>query len=124
MIADMTGPNSGFIPINQAQQGGSYQPLQQSEAGEAMEMRQRHSRVQPEHDYQPVQQGEVEDGQGEQLSREEEIQRRYEQTAQGSPTVESSSAAVRRGKQRAVNGPDEETHPALRDDLDVIAHAI
>lgn len=61
MIADMTGPNGGFIPTN-AQQGGRYQPLQQSEAGEAMEMRQRQSRNQPGYDYQPVQQGEAEEG--------------------------------------------------------------
>ena len=89
-----------------------------------MEMRQRQSRTQPGYGYQPVQQGEVEDGLGEQLSREEGIRGRYEQTAPGSPIAESSSAAVRRGNQRAVNGPDEEIHPALRDDPDVISHAI
>lgn len=72
MIADMTGPNGGFIPIDRAQQGGSYQPLQQSEAGEAMEMTQRQSRNQPGYDYQPVQQGGAEaDGRGQRLSRGE-----------------------------------------------------
>ena len=120
MIADMTGPNGGFIPLNQAQQGGSYQPLQQSEAGEAVEMRQRQSRTRSGYDYQPVQQGEV----GEGKPPEDAIQRRYGQTARDSPMAESSSVPVRRGKQRVVSGPDGQTHPALRDDPDVISHAI
>lgn len=120
MIADMTGPNGGFIPISQAQQVGRYQPLQQSDGGEAMEMRQQQSRTQPGYDYQPVQQGDVE----EQLSSEEGIQGRYEPAAPGPLIAESSSAAVRRGKQRGVSGPNQEIHPALRNDADVISHAI
>lgn len=84
-------------------------------------MRQRQNRNQSGYDYQPVQQGEVEEeGPGEPVSR-----RRYEgPMAAGSPRAESSSAAVRRGKQKAVSVPDEETHPALMDDPDVISHAI
>ena len=125
MIADMTGPNGGFVPRNQVQQGGTYQPLQQHEAGlEAMEMRQRQSRAQPGYDYQPVQQGEMEDGRGEQMAPEEGMQRQYEQAAPRFPTGESSLAAQRRAKQRAVNVPDEDIHPALRDDPDVVSHAI
>ena len=90
-----------------------------------MEMRQRQpTNQQPGYDYQPVQQGEVEDSPGEQVSREEGIRRRYDQAAPVAPGVESSSGAVRRGKQRAVSGPDEEIHPALRDDPDVISHAV
>lgn len=120
MIADMTGPNGGFIPRNQAQQGGSYQPLQQSEVGEAIEMRQRQSRAQPGYDYQPVQQGEMEEGE----PREDLIQRRYEQAALGSSREESSSAAARRGEHMASNVPGQETHPALRNDPDLILHAL
>ncbi len=89
-----------------------------------MEMRQQQSRTQPGYDYQPVQQGEVEDGQGEQLSPEEGIQGRYEPAASGPLIAESSSAAVMRGKQRAVSGPNQEIHPALRNDQDLISHAI
>lgn len=124
MIADMTGPNGGFIPINQAQQGGSYQPLQQSEAGEAMEMRQRQSRAQPGYDYQPVQQREMEEGEGQRLSREDVVQRQYDPPVSRAPMAESSLAAVRRGKQRAGDGPDGATHPALGDDPGVVSHAI
>ena len=83
-------------------------------------MRQRQSRTQPGYDYQAVQQGEVEEGD----SRQDAMQRQYEQAALGSPTAESSSAAVRRGEQRAVNGPGGETHPALRNDPDLISHAL
>ena len=129
MIADMTAPNGGFIPRNQTQQAGSYQPLQQNDAGDAMEMRQQvqqQSRSQPGYDYQPVQQGEVEEGVGGQhLSREEAMQRRYEQSGPSSPITESSSAAaVRQGKQREGNGPNGETHPAFRNDPDAIATAM
>ena len=126
MIADMTGPNGGFVPRNQAQQGGNYQPLQQHDAGEAMEMRQRQTRAQPGYDYQPVQQGEMEDGRGEQMSPELGMQKQYEQAAPRFPTGESSLAAERRAKQRTVNVPvpDEDIHPALRDDPDVVSHAI
>ena len=124
MIADMTGPNGGFVPRNQAQQGGNYQPLQQNDAVEAMEMRQRNNRAQPGYDYQPVQQGEMEDGRGEQISPEEEMQRRYDQASPSFPTGESSLAAQRRARQRTVNVPDEDVHPALRDDPDVVSHAV
>ncbi|CAD6591275.1 MAG: hypothetical protein ASARMPRED_005290 [Alectoria sarmentosa] len=127
MIADMTGPHGAFIPMNQSQHhGGSYQPLQQSEAGDVMEMRQRQpTNQQPGYDYEPVQRGEVEEGPGEQVLGEEGVLRRqYEQTAAVAPGVESSSSAVRRGKQRAARGPDEEIHPALRDDPDVMSHAV
>ena len=124
MIADMTGPNGGFIPISQAQQVGRYQPLQQSDGGEAMEMRQQQSRTQLGYDYQPVQQGDVEDGQGEQLSSEEGIQGRYEPASPGPLIAGSSSAPVRRGRQSAVSAPNQDVHPALRNDPDVISHAI
>ena len=128
MIADMTGPHGAFIPMNQSRHGGSYQPLQQSEAGgDVMEMRQRQptNQPQPGYDYQPVQQGEVEEGPGEQvLGGEEGVRRPYERTAAVAPGVESSSSAVRRGKQRTARGPDEEIHPALRDDPDVMSHAV
>ena len=148
MIADMTGPNGGFVPRNQAQQGGNYQPLQQHDAGEAMEMRQRltraqqgydyqpsqqndameirqrQTRAQPGYEYQPVQQGEMEDLRAEQMSPEEGMQRQYEQAAPAFPTGESSLAAQRRAKQRTVNVPDEDIHPALRDDPDAVSHAI
>ena len=129
MIADMTGPNGGFVPRNQAQQGGNYQPLHQNDyqplqQTEAMEMRQRQIRAQPGYDYQPVQQGEMEDARGEQMSPEEGMQRQYEQEAPAFPTGESSLAAQRRAKQRTVNVPDEDIHPALRDDPDVVSHAI
>lgn len=125
MIADMTGPNGNFIPRNQAQQSGSYQPLQQSDASEAMEMRQQQSRSHPGYDYQPVQQREGEDGQGQQLSREDVIQRRYQQQmGNGSPHVGSPSAAVRRSQPRGLTGPDGETHPAFRDDPELTTHAI
>ena len=124
MIADMTGPNGGFVPRNQAQQGGTYQPLQQTDTGEVMEMRQPQSRAQPGYDYQPVQQSEMEDGPGEQMSPEEGTQRQYEQVVPSFPTGESSLAAQRRGKQRTVNVPDEDIHPALRGDPDEVSHAI
>lgn len=124
MITDMTGPNGGFIPRNQAQQGGSYQPLRHSDAGDAMEMRQRQSRTQTGYDYQPVQQGEVEEGEDSQPSQDDVNRRRYEQTAPTSPVAESSSAARSRGKQRVVSGLDSEIHPALRNDPDLIAQAI
>lgn len=126
MIADMTGPNGNFIPRNQVQQSGSYQPLQQSDASEAMEMRQQQqSRSQARYDYQPVQQTEGEEDQGQHLSREDVFQRRYQQQiGSGSPRVESPSAAVRRGQQRGVTGPDGETHPAFRDDPETTTHAI
>ena len=124
MIADMTGPNGGFIPITQTQQGGSYQQLQQSEAGEAMEMRQRQSRTQPGYDYQPVQQGEVDEGEDQRLPRGQGNRRQHEQTAPGTPTAESSSAAVRRSNLSVVNRVNEEIHPALRNDPDVISHAL
>ena len=115
MIADMTGPNGSFIPRNQAQQAGSYQPLQSSEAGEAMEMQQRQSRTQPGHDYRPVQQGEMEEREVQPISRGDvnHSQMSHEQMDAGSPMAES---AMRRGKQRAGNGPGDETHPALRND--------
>ena len=87
-------------------------------------MRQRQSRAQPGYDYQPVQQGETEDGRGEQMSREEGMQRRCEQAAPGFLTGESSLAAERRAKQRTVYVPDKDVHPALRDDPDVVSHAI
>lgn len=125
MIADMTGPNGNFIPRNQAQQSGSYQPLQQSDASEAMEMRQQHSRSHPGYDYQPVQQREGVEGQGQHVSREDVIQRRYQQQiGSGSPVGETPSAAVRRGQPRGVTGPDGETHPAFRDDPELSTHAI
>lgn len=128
MIADMTGPNGGFIPINQAQQAGSYQPIQQSDPGEAMEMRrqgQQPNKSQPGYDYQPVQQGGVEEGEGQQqMSREDAMQRRYEQSGPSSPIGESSAAAVRQGKQREGDGPNGETHPAFRNDPDAIATAM
>ena len=124
MIADMTGPNGGFVPRGQAQQGGDYQPLQQADAGEVMEMRQQQSRAQAGYDYQPVQQGEMEDGRGEQMSPEEGMQGLYEQVVPSFPTGESSLAAQRRAKQRTVNVPQEDIHPALRDDPDEVSHAI
>ena len=89
-----------------------------------MEMRQRQPTNQPGYDYEPVQQGEMEEGPGEQVSREESVRRRYDQAAPVSLGLESSSSAVRRGKQRAASGPDEEIHPALRDDPDGISHAV
>lgn len=89
-----------------------------------MEMRQRQSRGQPGYDYQPVQQGEFEEGEGQGPLQENVIQRRFEQMGPGSPVAESSLAARSRGKQRAVRGPDEDTHPALRNDPDAISHAL
>lgn len=130
MIADMTGPNGNFIPRNQAQQFGNYQPLQQSDTNEAMEMRQQQqqqqqSRSHPGYDYQPVQQREGEGGQGQHLFREDVIQRRYQQQlGSGSPSGESASAAIRRGQPRGITGPDGETHPAFRDDPELTTHAI
>ena len=133
MIADMTGPNGTFIPKNQTLQTASYQPLQQSDKGETMEMRQQQqqqqSRSQPSgYDYQPVQQGEAleEEGSSHQphsSSREDAMRRRL---SPGSPLRESMSAAVvgRSSNPRDGRGPNGEMHPAFRDDPNVIAHAI
>ena len=123
MIADMTGPNGGFIPRGQTQHhGGTYEPLQQSEAGESLEMRQRRqqSGTQPGYDYRPVQQGDADEGQRGDLA-----PRRHEPMALDSTTVASSSTAGGRGNARSNRGPnDEEIHPALRDDPDLISHAL
>lgn len=89
-----------------------------------MEMRQRQSRTQPGYDYQPVQQGEVDEGEDQRLPRGQGNRRQHEQTAPGTPTAESSSAAVRRSNLSVVNGVNEEIHPALRNDPDVISHAL
>lgn len=89
-----------------------------------MEMRQRQSRTQPGYDYQPVQQGEVDEGEDQRLPRGQGNRRQHEQTAPGTPTAESSSAAVRRSNLSVVNRVNEEIHPALRNDPDVISHAL
>ena len=83
------------------------------------------NRSHPGYDYQPVQQGEVEEGQGQQqMSREVAMQRLYEQSGPSLPIGASSGAAVRQGKQREGGGPYGETHPAFRNDPDAIATAM
>lgn len=81
---------------------------------------QRRNPAQPGYDYQQVRRQED----GDDPSRAEMVrQPRFEQTSPGPVAGESSSAAVRRGKQRAVDGPRDETHPALRGDPDLISLA-
>ena len=80
-----------------------------------MEMQQRQSHTQPGYDYQPVQQGAMEEREVQPVSRGDvnQSQMNHEQMGAGSPMAESTA---RTGKQRAGNGPGDETHPALRDD--------
>ena len=141
MIADMTGPNGAFVPKAQAQQSGSYQPLQQTEAEEPMQMHRQQQQQQQQqsssppsgNDYQPVQQVEVEETSNHQpysSSHEDAIQKRYRQQQAMSPPLSplreswSTTAVGRSNSSRNGNGPNGETHPAFRDDATVIAHAI